>query len=68
MKKAIIKQVSRGARKGEYRFVLKAANGETIATSGTESYTQKHNCLQVVLDHFPDFAIEDTTLLTKKKK
>ncbi len=30
-------------KSGEYRFHLKAPNGEIIAAS--EGYTQKHNCL-----------------------
>jgi hypothetical protein len=57
--------VKTGKRKGEFRFVLKASNGEVIATSGTESYTQKHNLIEILTKHFINFAIED---LTKEKK
>lgn len=54
---AIVKKVSKGKLKGQFRFVLKAKNGEIIATSGTESYTQKHNCISVLKEHFPNFKI-----------
>lgn len=57
MKTAIIKTVSKGKHKGQFRFVLKAANGEVVATSGTESYTQKHSCIETLATHFKDFAI-----------
>ena len=33
-------------KKGEYRFRLKAGNGEIIATG--ESYPQKANCLKCI--------------------
>lgn len=61
MKKALIKRVSKGKRKGEFRFILVAANGEPIAQSFPESYTQKHNCISVLEKHFPEFTIEDLT-------
>ena len=57
MKKAIIKKVTKGKRKGEYRFILKAENGEIVATSGTESYTQKHSCIETIKSCFPNFEI-----------
>lgn len=62
---AIIKTVRRGKRKGQFRFVLKAANGEIIASSGSESYTQKHNCVDVLNKYFPEFDIVDLTLKVK---
>ena len=62
---AIIKTVRKGKRKGQFRFVLKAPNGEVIASSGSESYTQKHNCYEVLAKYFTKFAILDLTLKTK---
>ena len=59
--KAIIKTVSKGKQKGQFRFVLVAANGEIVATSGSESYTQKHNCIKTLEALFPQFEITDKT-------
>jgi uncharacterized protein YegP (UPF0339 family) len=59
MKRAIIKKVSKGRQKGEYRFLLIAENGEIIATS--ETYTAKHNVVDVIKAHFPEFTIVDKT-------
>lgn len=61
MKKAQIKQISRGKHKGEFRFLLFASNGEVIANSHPESYTQKHSCIETLTNNFPDFVIEDKT-------
>lgn len=61
MKKAIIKTVKSGKRKGQFRFILVAKNGEPIANSGNESYTQKHNCISVLKNHFPEFTIIDNS-------
>jgi uncharacterized protein YegP (UPF0339 family) len=61
MKKALIKKVSKGKLKGQYRFVLKAENGETVAVSSPESYTQKHSALETLEANFPDFKIIDKT-------
>lgn len=58
--KAIIKLVPSGKLKGQFRFVLKAANGETIATS--ETYTQKHNVTEVLVEYFPNFEVVDKTV------
>lgn len=57
--KAIIKTVTRGKLKGQFRFILKAKNGEIIATS--ETYTQKHNVKDLLAKHFPNFEIVDVT-------
>ena len=66
---ALITKVSRGKRKGEFRFKLKAGNGETIATSHTETYTALHNCEHTLKEHFPAFDIVyQWELPTKKKK
>ena len=65
MATAIIKRVSRGKKKGEFRFVLKGDNGEIIGSSGSESYTQKHNCVDVLEKYFPKFDIVDLTLRVK---
>lgn len=60
MKKAIIKRVEKGKQQGQFRFVLKAANNEIIATS--ETYTRKYNCIKTVERHFPQFIIIDQTI------
>jgi hypothetical protein len=57
MKKMIIKTVSKGPRKGQFRFLLKGANGEVIAQG--ETYTVKHNIVSLHKDHFPDFELVD---------
>lgn len=57
--KAIVKTVSHGKQKGQFRFVLKASNGEVIAVS--ETYTQKHNALDIIKEYFPNFEIVDKT-------
>lgn len=62
MKKAIIKLVSKGKQKGQFRFVLLAENGEVIATSGSETYTQKHSCIETLESNFPNFTIIDKTI------
>lgn len=61
MKKALIKRIAKGKKKGEFRFVLKAENGETVAVSGTETYTQKHSCIETLNSCFPLFHIIDLT-------
>ena len=62
MKKAKITTVKKGPRMGQFKFQLIAANGEPIAQSYPESYTQKHNAIEVLEKNFPDFVIEDTTI------
>lgn len=59
MKTVVIKTVTHGKQKGQFRFIFKGRNGETIATS--ETYTQKHNVIELLRDYFPDFAILDKT-------
>lgn len=54
---AVIKKVSHGKRKGEFRFNLVGDNEEVIATS--ETYTQKHNVADVLEKYFKDFKIVD---------
>lgn len=66
MNKAIITTISKGKRKGEFRFTLHSSNGEIIATG--ESYTQKHNCITILKEDFPNFKIVDTTILKKSRK
>lgn len=61
MKKAIINKVTKGKHAGQYRFTLKGANGETVAVSHPETYTQKHSCIETLNSCFPDFKIEDET-------
>ena len=50
-------------KKGEYRFRLKARNGENIATS--EGYSSKSSCLkgiESIRKNAPTADVEDTTL------
>lgn len=49
-------------KRGEYRFRLKAGNGQVIATS--EGYTTKRACqngIASVRKHAPDAALDDQT-------
>lgn len=57
--KAIIKKVTKGPNKGQYRFVLVGDNGENL--SQTETYTQKHNVIEVLAKYFPNFEVVDKT-------
>lgn len=66
MNKAIITTISKGKRKGEFRFTLHSSNGEILATG--ESYTQKHNCTDILKEHFPGFKIVDETKKKSSKK
>lgn len=54
---ALIKRVTHGKHKGEYRFVLVADNNEIVATS--ELYESKQACLKTVENLFPGFEIKD---------
>lgn len=60
--KVIITRVTHGKRKGEFRFKLVGKNGEVVATSGTETYTQKHNVIEVLEVYFFNFPIVDKTI------
>ncbi len=57
MKRAIIKKVSKGRNKGQFRFVLKASNGEIVAQSHPETYERLQSCLDTLNNNFPDFDI-----------
>lgn len=57
MKQAIIKKVTNGKNKGQWRFVLWAANGKVIAVSGTETYHNLQDCKDTCTHNFPDFKI-----------
>lgn len=59
--KAIIKTVSHGKKKGQFRFTLVGDNGEVIGGSCSETYTQKHNVTELLEKYFPSFPIEDKT-------
>lgn len=56
---AQIKKVSHGKKKGQFRFNLLGKNGEIIAVS--ETYTQKHNVIEVLEVYFSNFKIIDKT-------
>src|SRR5688572_7173005 len=62
MKKAVIKKVTHGKLKGQFRFLLVAENGEVVAVSHPETYTQKHSLLETLATNFPNFTVEDTTI------
>lgn len=68
MKKAVIKQVTHGKNKGQFRFILYAANGEPIADSHPETYTQIHSAIDTITNNFPSFVIDDQTKGAKTKK
>jgi uncharacterized protein YegP (UPF0339 family) len=57
--KAVIKKVTHGKRKGEYKFALLGDNSENL--SQQETYTQKHNVTEVLEKYFPQFEVEDKT-------
>lgn len=59
MRQMVIKTVSHGKKKGEFRFVLKGDNYEVIAVS--ETYTQKHNISELHKKYFSDFELVDKT-------
>lgn len=58
--KAIIKKITHGKYKGQYRFHLTGINHEILVVS-SESYTQKHNVIEVLKDYFEDFELIDKT-------
>jgi uncharacterized protein YegP (UPF0339 family) len=62
MKTAIITTVKKGKHKGEFKFTLKAANGEAVAQSYPESYTALHNCIKTLKHCFPDYKIVDKSI------
>lgn len=70
--KAYIKNVWQGRNKGQFRFVLKAKNGETVAISHPETYKSKSMAIQTLTRCFPQFEIVDATYSktnrTAKKK
>src|SRR5215217_6550875 len=47
-------------KNNQFRFLLKV-NGNTVARSYPETYTQKHNCIETVISLFPDFEVIDKT-------
>jgi uncharacterized protein YegP (UPF0339 family) len=55
--KAIIKQVTHGKNKGQWRFILKGQNGETVAHG--ETYKNKGDMLQTLSRYFPNFPISN---------
>jgi uncharacterized protein YegP (UPF0339 family) len=62
-KRAIIDKVKSGREKGQYKFVLRALNGEVIARSHPEAYTQLHSAVDTLKEHFKDFVIYEKTKL-----
>lgn len=56
MKAEIIK-ITRGKNKGQFRFILKAKNGEIVAHSHPETYTSIQMCKKTLKKYFPNFEI-----------
>lgn len=54
-----------GTKADQFRFVLKAANNETVATS--EHYVHKQDAIATIKTYFPDFVIVDKTKSRRKK-
>lgn len=61
MNRAVLKKVTKGKNKGQYRFILYSTNGEVIAQSHPETYTQKHSAKDTIRNNFPNFALVDKT-------
>lgn len=61
-KKAHIQKVTKGKNAGQYKFILKARNGEVIAVSHPETYRMKIKCKQTLRRCFPDFEIVDKSI------
>lgn len=55
--KAILKQVTHGKYKGQWRFILKGENGETVAHG--ETYHNKGDMLLTLSRYFPNFPISN---------
>lgn len=55
--KAIIKKVSKGKEKGQFRFVLKGDNGKNL--SPQDAYHNKQDLLDTLNKYFPNFQIID---------
>lgn len=62
MATAVIKKVTHGKKKGQYRFTLVGDNGEIVGV-GSEAYTQKHNVTEVITKYFAQFSIVDLAQL-----
>lgn len=50
----------------QFRFKLKGTNGKVIATS--ELYKNKRDVTSLLKKYFPQFEVEDLSLLVKKAK
>lgn len=55
--KAYILKVTKGKNAGQFRFVLKASNGEIVAVSHPETYTSKKMAEKTIKNCFPNFKI-----------
>lgn len=60
MGKFQIKRVTHGKLKGQFRIKLIGDNGEVIAVG--ETYTQKHNALELREKYFSQFELIDLSL------
>jgi len=56
-RRAIIDRVKSGKQKGQFKFVLKALNGEVIARSHPESYTRLQSAVDTLENNFRDYVI-----------
>lgn len=66
-KRAIIDKVKSGKAKGQFKFVLKALNGEVIAKSHPESYKRIQGAIKTIENHFKDFVIYEKTATGLKR-
>lgn len=57
---AVITTVKAGKNAGKFRFILKAPNGYTLATSA--NYEEKNDCYNLIWTWFPNFEINDETV------
>lgn len=62
--KVLVKRITQGKQKGEFRFVLKADNHENL--SPNETYKNKQGLMDTLEKYFPNFEIVDTTLKVPK--
>lgn len=60
--RAVIRRVTKGKRKGEFRFTLYGTNGEKVGTSHPETYEREAKAVKTLRKYFPNFVIYSTTL------
>lgn len=58
MRKVVIKRVTHGKNKGQFRFSLVGDNGEIVATSGSETYHNEKDILHTLDKYFSSFPMK----------